>query len=81
MNSYFGASALPVPRNAGKQIADADRHLQQYAQPRSSSSSSHSGGSSFMSSLKQKLHRNSNDSQRKMLLPENINRGQIQMIL
>ena len=58
---YFSASALPVPRNAGKQIADANRHLQSYSQkqkrPASAySTSSTSSFSSRLSTWKQKMH-------------------------
>ena len=84
-NPYFGASALPVSRNAGRQIADANRYLQQHSQKKQqqarpasiASSSSASSFSSRISGIKQKLNRHSSDSQRQLLKPENINRAQI----
>lgn len=82
---YFSASALPVPRNAGKQIADANRHLQSYSQkqerPASTySTSSTSTFSSRLSTFKQKIHPSKPQSQHhKLLQPGAINKAQMHM--
>lgn len=88
---YFSASALPVPRNAGKQIADANRHLQSYShqQPQKqhrpastySTSSSTSSFSSRLSTFKQKMHpsKSHQSQQHKLLHPEAINKAQMHM--
>lgn len=87
---YFSASALPVPRNAGKQIADANRHLQSYShqQPQKQqrpastySTSSTSTFSSRLSTFKQKMHpsKPQQSQQHKLLQPEAINKAQMHM--
>jgi hypothetical protein len=85
-SAYFSASALPVPRNAGKQIADANRHLQSYSQKRQQqqrpasaySTTSTSSFSSRLSTWKQKMHP-SKPQQDKLLQPEAVNKAQMHM--
>ena len=89
-SSYFASSPLPVSRNAGRQIADANRYLQSHSQKSQRPESSYSTAStssffSSISSLKQKMKPSSKKSssidaqQRKLLRPENINKAQMRM--
>ena len=94
-SSYFASSPLPVSRNAGRQIADANRYLQAHSQKSQRPASSYSTAStssfaSSISSLKQKMKPSSKKpsskksssidaQQRKLLRPENINKAQMRM--
>jgi len=90
-SSYFASAPLPVSRNAGRQIADANRYLQSHSKksqrPESSySAASISSFSSSISSLKQKMKSSSKKTssstdaqQRKLLHPDNINKAQMRI--